>query len=93
MTWRDKSGEDHAASFRGKPDGIALPFAGTDLVDSFKITAESESELSSSAYLGEDRLMHATRILIDDDTMRVIQTVYLPDGSAPSNKALYYRQT
>lgn len=91
MTWTDAKGETHTASFSGKPDGVAVPFDGGDLVDSFTITAESRSELNSSAGMKGTTLMHATRTLIDDDTMRIVQTVYLPDGTAPANKSLYYR--
>ncbi|MEQ8557834.1 MAG: hypothetical protein RIB03_05910 [Henriciella sp.] len=92
MAWTDKAGQDHSASFRGKPDGVAVPFNGTDLVDSFTITAESRSELNSSASLKGETLMHATRTLIDDETMRIVQTVYLPDGSAPANRSVYYKR-
>ncbi len=91
MAWTDSDGETHTAQFSGRPDGVAVPFKGTDLVDSFSITAESASELNSSAFLKGDKLMHATRTLIDDNTMRIVQTVYLPDGSAPSNRSVYYR--
>ena len=93
MAWSDKAGESHTASFRGKPDGVAFPFKGTDLVDSFVITAESRSELNSSASLNGETLMKATRTLIDDETMRIVQTVYLPDGSAPANRSVYYKRS
>ncbi|WP_084399288.1 hypothetical protein [Henriciella aquimarina] len=93
MAWTDQAGTAHEASFRGKPDGEAVPFNGTDLVDSFAITAESPSELNSTAYLKGEKLMQAIRTLIDDETMRIVQTVYLPDGTAPSNRSVYYRKT
>ena len=92
MSWTDQAGTAHEASFRGRPDGVAVPFKGTDLVDSFSITAENPSELNSTAFLKGERLMHAARTLIDDDTMRIVQTVYLPDGTAPSNRSVYYRE-
>ena len=92
MAWTDKSGNTHSASFSGMPDGVAVPFEGTDLIDSFAITAESPSELNSSAYLKGEKLMQATRTLINDETMRIVQTVYLPDGSAPSNRSVYYKR-
>lgn len=92
MAWTDQAGQSHTASFSGTPDGKAVPFEGTDLVDSFVVTAESRSELNSSAFLKEEKLMHASRTLIDDETMRIVQTVYLPDGSAPSNRSVYYRR-
>ena len=92
MEWTDQAGQHHTASFRGKPDGVAVPFTGTDLIDSFAITAESASELNSSAYLKGDKLMQATRTLVDEETMRITQTVYLPDGTAPTNRSLYYRR-
>ena len=91
MAWTDSKGEAHTASFSGRPDGIAAPFDGGDLVDSFTITAESRSELNSSAAMKGETLMRATRTLIDDDTMRIVQTVYLPDGTAPANRSVYYR--
>lgn len=92
MAWTDASGQNHTASFSGRPDGAAMPFKGTDLVDSFSISAESRSELNSSAFLKGEKLMHAARTLIDDETMRIVQTVYLPDGTAPANRAVYYRR-
>jgi hypothetical protein len=92
MSWTDQAGTAHEASFSGRPDGVAVPFKGTDLVDSFSITAENPSELNSTAFLKGETLMHAARTLIDDDTMRIVQTVYLPDGTAPSNRSVYYRE-
>ncbi|MEQ9316704.1 MAG: hypothetical protein RLN72_12695 [Henriciella sp.] len=92
MAWTDLAGNAHEASFRGIPDGEARTFNGGDLVDSLTITAENRSELNSSAAMKGETLMHATRTLIDDDTMRIVQTVYLPDGTAPSNKSVYYRR-
>ena len=93
MAWTDSAGTPHEASFRGNPDGEPRPFNGGDLVDSLTVTAESRSELNSSAAMKGQTLMHATRTLIDDDTMRIVQTVYLPDGSAPANKSVYHRQS
>jgi hypothetical protein len=93
MAWTDQAGTPHEASFRGTPDGEAKPFNGGDLVDSLTITAESRSELNSSASMKGQPLMHATRTPIDDDTMRIVQVVYLPDGSAPANKSVYRRQS
>ena len=92
MAWTDKAGESHSASFRGKPDGKAVPFKGTDLVDSFSITLEGGSELNSAAFLNGEKLMQATRTLIDDETMRIVQTVYLPDGTVPANRSVYYKR-
>ena len=92
MAWTDKAGIAHTASFSGKADGVAVPFEGTDLIDSFVITAEGTGELNASAYLKGEKLMQATRTLIDDETMRIVQTVYLPDGSAPSNRSVYYKR-
>ncbi|MGB3624371.1 MAG: hypothetical protein WA989_00990 [Henriciella sp.] len=92
MAWTDLAGATHEASFRGTPDGEARPFKGGDLVDSLKITAENRSELNSSAAMKGETLMRASRTLIDDDTMRIVQTVYLPDGTAPTNKSVYRRR-
>ena len=91
MAWTDSKGERHTASFSGMPDGVPSPFAGGDLVDSLTVSAESRSELNSSAAMKGETRMHATRTLIDDDTMRIVQIVYLPDGTAPANRSVYYR--
>ncbi|WP_084420591.1 hypothetical protein [Henriciella litoralis] len=91
MSWTDRSGQDHDAHFQGKPDGIATPFNAPGLADSFSIDMPTPSELNSSASLNGALTMRATRTLIDDDTMRIVQTVFLPDGTQPSNRSVYYR--
>ncbi|WP_300377841.1 hypothetical protein [Henriciella sp.] len=92
MAWQDASGQDQTARFSGKPDGVAAPFPNTDLIDRIAIKAESNSEIAIAAYLGDEMLMRTSHILIDEQTMRVVQTVYLPDGTSPSNRSVYYRR-
>src|SRR5690606_11342740 len=93
MEWVDATGTENRAAFSGIPDGEPRPFAGGDLADALSIEAPSPRELTSAAlYRGVER-MFAQRQL--DDTrqvMRVTQIVRLPDGTNPSNVALYRRQ-
>lgn len=93
MNWVDADGEAHEMSFRGKPDGIPVPFDGGPLADALCITANSERELTSSAYLDGVELMIAKRELSRDGmTMDIVQTVNLPDGTSPSNRSTYHRK-
>ena len=93
MDWTDAEGETHHASFRAKPDGSKMPFNGGPLADALQVSAPSESELTSSAYYGGVELMTATRTLDEDgETMHLVQTVHLPDGTTPTNRGTYYRQ-
>lgn len=92
IEWVDAEGKAHEASFSGPPNGEALPFPGGDLADAFSITLVSPRELNSSAFFQGRELMIAQRQL--DDTgqvMRVVQQVHLPDGTRPTNVALYRR--
>lgn len=92
MTWKDARGEDQTARFTGKPNEAPAPFPNTDLIDSLAIRADNNSEITIAAYLGDEMLMRTSHILVDDQTMRVVQTVYLPDGTSPSNRSVYYRR-
>ncbi|WP_417457431.1 hypothetical protein [Kordiimonas sp.] len=93
MTWTDSAGEEHNYSFTGVPDGTARPFAGGELADALAVSVPSDSELTSSAYYKGNELMRATRLLHADGMhMDVLQTVHLPDGTKPTNKARYRRK-
>lgn len=92
MQWVDADGETHDMSFRGKPDGVPVPFNGGDLADALAITAASEDRLNSSAFLKGRELMVATRTLsADGAAMHITQSVRLPDGTEPTNRSTYRR--
>lgn len=94
IEWTDAAGEDHRAEFSGRPDGQARPFAGGPLADAMSITCRSPRELNSAAFYGGVELMSAERQLdATGQAMRVVQMVRLPDGSRPTNVAIYRRQT
>ena len=93
MNWTDKENKDFSIEFSGIPDGKKVPFNGGALADEMAITAVSERELNSYAYLNGKELMIAQRQL--DDTgmaMRITQVVRLPDGTNLSNESIYRRQ-
>lgn len=93
MSWIDAASEAHEMSFRGRPDGSRVPFNGGALADALAITLVSDSELNSSAFNNGVELMTARRTLSENgQTMHIVQTVKLPDGTAPSNHATYYRE-
>ena len=93
MDWTDAAGDTHHASLRAKPDGSKIPFNGGPLADALQITAPSELELTSSAFRDGVELMTATRELEPDGmSFYLVQTVHLPDGTSPSNRATYIRQ-
>ena len=76
MNWTDKENKDFSIEFSGIPDGKKVPFNGGALADEMAITAVSERELNSYAYLNGKELMIAQRQL--DDTgmaMRITQVV------------------
>lgn len=92
LDWVDADGQAHAVSFRGRPDGSRAPFNGGPLADALAITLVSASQLNSSAFRGGVELMSAERTLSGNgQTMHIVQTVKLPDGTAPANHATYYR--
>ncbi|MCH9806952.1 MAG: hypothetical protein K0U74_04405 [Alphaproteobacteria bacterium] len=93
MDWIDADGETHHVSFRARPDGSPIPFNGGDLADSLVVSAPSENELCSSALRGGVELMTAERKLLGDDAvMDLMQRVYLPDGTSPTNRSKFHRQ-
>ena len=93
IEWVDAEGKSHTVSFSGPPSGEALPFPGGDLADAFATTLVSPRELTSSAFFQGRELMVAQRQLDDTgDNMRVVQQVRLPDGTRPTNVAIYRRQ-
>ncbi|MCK0070985.1 MULTISPECIES: hypothetical protein [Kordiimonas] len=93
MAWVDTEGEQHAHSFRCKPDGHQYKFAGGDLADAISVTATSENTLDSSAFYRDQERMMAYRTLVNGGTeMEVVQKVNLPGGGAPSNFARYVRK-
>jgi len=92
MNWVDAEGQDYEVKFAGIPDGQIREFPGGDLADAMSVTAPSELELNTSAYLKGNELMTATRLLVSDGAeMLLTQTVHLPDGVTVQNKSLYVR--
>lgn len=93
MSWTDREGNTHTYSFAGIPDGKARPFAGGPLADAITISLPSDSELKVSASLKGRELMTAKYLLhADRQFMELIQVVYLPDGSTPTNVGRYRRR-
>lgn len=93
IEWEDGAGESHRVSFAGPPNGEKVPFDGGELVDAFSLTPVSARELNSSAFYRDQELMIAQRRLDESGmAMRVIQQVRLPDGSRPTNVAIYRRR-
>ena len=92
IDWIAADGAAHHAAFSGRPDGVAVPFAGGDAVDSMSITAVSPRDLRSSAFWRGQELMVAQRQLdASGQTMRVTQLVRFADGTRAANVAIYRR--
>lgn len=92
MDWTDATGETHHAAFRAPPDGRKIPFNGGPLADTLCLSAPSPSELNLSAFRDGLELMTATRRLDADGTaLHLVQTVHLPDFSAPENRGTYLK--
>ena len=90
MDSTDASGETHHASFRAPANGQEIPFNGGPLADTLCLTAPSPSELTLSASCDGLELMTATRTLdADGTTLHLVQTVHLPDFTAPTNRGTY----
>ncbi len=89
MAWVDAEGEQ-TMTFRGVPDGKPVRFDAGPLADSLAIAAVADDRLDSAAYRAGVELMTAKRTLSKDGaSMTVVQTVHLPDGTAPTNTAVY----
>lgn len=92
MDWTDADGETHHASFRAPPNGQEVAFNGGPLADTLCLAAPSPTELNLSASRDGLELMTATRTLDADGTMlHLLQTVHLPDLTAPANRSIYYK--
>ena len=92
MSWIDADGESHDLSFSGKPDGVPVPFNGGPLADALSISMPADDRLDSTAFFEGQELMRASRILsADRSSLDILQSVKLPDGSTPSNRATYRR--
>lgn len=92
MDWTDADGETHHASFRAPPTGQEIAFNGGALADKLCLTVPSPSELNLSASRDGLELMTATRALdADGTTLQMVQTVHLPDFTAPTNRGTYYK--
>lgn len=92
MDWTDAGGETHHASFRAPLDGSKIAFNGGPLADALQLTMPSSTELSLAAYCDRLELMTAMRTLSADGTnLQLVQTVHLPDFTAPANHGTYFR--
>ncbi|MCW9033370.1 MAG: hypothetical protein OQK35_03405 [Alphaproteobacteria bacterium] len=93
MNWIDAEGQDFEVKFAGIPDGQIREFPGGELADAMSVTAPSELELNTSAFLKGNELMTATRLLVENGSeMLLTQTVHLPDGVTLQNKSLYVKE-
>lgn len=90
--WTDTAGEQQDVTFEGRPNGIAMPFDGGDLVDAISVELVSEQQLDTTAWRGGKAQMFAKRTLSDSGRqMTISQTVYLPGGTSPTNWSTYQR--
>ncbi len=93
IRWTDAEGRRDAATFRGRPDGAPIPFAGGDLADELRVEAVSARDLRKSAlYRGKERMI--TQLQLDETggAMRVTQVVIFPDGGHLANVSIYRKQ-
>ena len=92
MDTTDADGETHHAAIRAPANGQEIPFNGGPLADTLCLTAPSPRELSLSASCDGLGLMTATRTLdADGITLHLVQTVHLPDFTAPANRGTYHK--
>ena len=90
MDSTDAGGEDHHVSFRAPANGQEIPFNAGPLADTLCLTLPSPHELHLAASCDGLELMTATRTLdADGTTLHLVQTVHLPDFTAPANRATY----
>ena len=90
MDSTDASGEEHHVSFRAPANGQEIPFNGGPLADTLCLTIPSPSELTLTASCDGLELMTATRTLdAGGAALHLVQTVHLPDFSAPANRGTY----
>ena len=89
---RRVDGAAHAVTFAGRPDGVAVPFAGGDAVDAMAITLASPRDLRSTAFWrGQERMVAQRQLDARGDAMRVTQLVRFADGTHAANVAVYRR--
>ncbi len=92
IDWIAADGAAHAVTFAGRPDGVAVPFAGGDAVDAMAITLASPRDLRSTAYWrGQERMVAQRQLDARGDAMRVTQLVRFADGTHAANVAVYRR--
>ena len=92
IDWIAADGAAHHATFAGRPDGVAVPFAGGDAVDAMAITLASPRDLRSSAsWRGVERMVAQRQLDASGQAMRVTQLVRFADGTHAANVAVYRR--
>jgi len=93
MAWTTPAGEAHEMAYDGTPDGKRYP-ADAPGFDAMSMTRVDDHTLDSAAYVGEQRIAYARRVLsADQQTMTVTQSGNKPDGTAFTNTSVYQRQT
>ncbi len=92
IAWTAADGSTHEVTFAGRPDGVAVPFAGGDAVDAMSITLVSPRDLRSAAFWrGQERMVAQRQLDARGDAMRVTQVVRFADGTRAANVAVYRR--
>lgn len=92
MEWTAADGTLHRAELIGKPDGVAVPFAGGGAIDALAITAVSPRELRAvGTWRGERRMVSQRQLDTTGQAMRVTQVVWFPDGTQLADVAVYRR--
>ena len=91
MNRTDADDQIHNLTFITRVNGERTPFNGGPLADEVSATLNG-NELSVSAWRAGVELMFAERRISDDGSrMDLYQQVNLPDGSSPSNQAIFRR--
>lgn len=92
IDWTATDGTVHHATFDGRPDGVAVSFAGGDVVDAMSVTLVSPRDLRSAAFWrGRERMVAQRQLDARGDAMRVTQVVRFDDGTSAANVAVYRR--
>ena len=92
MAWTTTDGKALSTAYDGVPDGVLHP-ADAPGVDTMSMTRVDDLTLDSSAFVGEQRIAYARRVLSADyQMMTVTQSGVTPDGTSFSNLSVYHRQ-
>jgi hypothetical protein len=91
INWKNFDESEQSVSYVINPDGRMYEYDGGDVADMVKAEFRGENILETSVFKNGQLTAFASRQIMDNNEMKVVQTSFTPDG-VKLNKVQFYKK-